>query len=104
MINKRYSRQIILQGFGEQAQQKLSDAKALVIGAGGLGCPALQYLAGAGVGTLGIADGDTVSLSNLHRQPLYHTNDIGKLKAEVAQERLTSLNPEITINPFLAFI
>ena len=104
MTNARYSRQVILQGFGKQAQQKLSNARVLVIGAGGLGCPALQYLAGAGVGIIGIADGDTVSLSNLHRQPLYHTADVGKMKTEVALERLAALNPEISINLFPVFI
>lgn len=93
----RYHRQIILNGFGEAAQQKLQDAKVLVIGAGGLGCPALQYLAAAGVGHIGIADDDIVSLSNLHRQPLYSTHDIGKLKVEVAREKLLALNPNISI-------
>jgi molybdopterin/thiamine biosynthesis adenylyltransferase/rhodanese-related sulfurtransferase len=104
MANERYSRQVILQGFGEQAQQRLSDARVVVIGAGGLGCPALQYLAGAGVGQIGIADGDSVSLSNLHRQPLFHTADVGKMKADVALERLAALNPEISINLHPVFI
>ena len=98
MMNKeRYHRQIILEGFGAAAQQRLSDARVLVIGAGGLGCPALQYLVGAGVGQIGIIDDDTISLSNLHRQILYNTEDIGKLKVAVAAERLQLLNPEINI-------
>lgn len=90
---ERYQRQMILPDFGERAQQLLAEASVLVIGAGGLGCPALLYLAGAGVGTIGIADGDTVALSNLHRQVLYHTSDIGKNKAVVAAEYLKQLNP-----------
>ncbi len=96
----RYQRQIILHGFGEAGQQKLADASVLVIGAGGLGCPVLQYLVAAGVGLIGIADDDTVSLSNLHRQPLYSTNDVGKLKVEVARQKLLALNPEISITSF----
>ena len=94
---ERYHRQMILPGFGKEVQQRLSDAHVLVIGAGGLGCPVLQYLAAAGVGTIGIVDGDTVSLSNLHRQVLFHTSDIGKNKANVAAVHLQKLNPEIKI-------
>jgi len=94
----RYQRQMILPGFGEHAQQKLHQAKVLVIGAGGLGCPLLQYLAAAGVGQIGIADDDTVSMSNLHRQPLYSTADIGQLKVEVARQKLLALNPDISIS------
>lgn len=97
MNAERYDRQLILNGFGEKAQQKLAQAKVLVIGAGGLGCPALQYLVASGVGYIGIIDGDTVSLSNLHRQILFSTADIGKLKVEVAAANLTKLNPEIKI-------
>ena len=93
----RYQRQIILKEFGEAGQQKLLQSKVLVIGAGGLGCPALQYLAAAGVGTIGIVDDDIVSISNLHRQPLYSTFDIGFSKADKAKHRLTKLNPNITI-------
>ncbi len=96
-LYERYQRQIILKEFGEAGQQKLLHAKVLVIGAGGLGCPALQYLAAAGVGTLGIADDDTVSLNNLHRQVLYSTNDIGFSKAIKATEILSRLNNEINI-------
>ena len=93
----RYSRQIILKNFGEQAQQKLAAAKVLVIGAGGLGCPALQYLVAAGVGCIGIADGDIVSLSNLHRQTLYTADDIGLFKVAVAEKKLYHQNPTIAI-------
>ena len=96
MSYERYHRQMILPGFGEQAQQKIARARVLVIGAGGLGCPALQYLTAAGIGTIGIADGDTVSLSNLHRQVLFHTADIGKNKAQTAAAYLQQLNPDIT--------
>jgi adenylyltransferase/sulfurtransferase len=96
----RYHRQIILKDFGEAGQQKLFSAKVLVVGAGGLGCPTLQYLAAAGVGTLGIIDGDIVDLSNLHRQILYSVHDIGFPKAEKAAEKLRQLNPEITINAY----
>lgn len=94
---ERYHRQMILQEFGETGQQKLLEAKVLVIGAGGLGCPSLQYLTAAGVGTIGIVDDDTVALSNLHRQVLYSVNDIGLPKAERAKEILQQLNPDITI-------
>ncbi len=97
---ERYQRQVILKGFGEAGQQKLLQAKVLVIGAGGLGCPALQYLAAAGVGTIGIVDDDVISLSNLHRQVLYATDDIGYSKVEVAVSKLWRLNPEVRINPY----
>lgn len=97
--NQRYARHYSLNGFGTQGQEKLLAAKVLVIGAGGLGCPVLQYLAAAGVGTIGITDNDTVSLSNLQRQVLFTTQDIDKPKAEAATGRLRALNPEITITP-----
>jgi sulfur-carrier protein adenylyltransferase/sulfurtransferase len=99
---ERYQRQMILPDFGERAQHLLAKASVLVIGAGGLGCPALLYLAGAGVGKIGIADGDTVAMSNLHRQVLYHTSDIGKNKAVVAADYLKKLNPgtEVQVYPW----
>lgn len=93
----RYQRQMLLQDFGVKGQEKLFRAKVLVIGAGGLGCPILQYLAAAGVGTLGIVDHDTVELSNLHRQTLYSVIDVGRLKADCATERLSQFNPDIKI-------
>ena len=98
----RYSKQIILPEIGMPGQEKLKAAKILVIGAGGLGCPVLQYLAAAGVGTIGIADGDTVDISNLQRQVLYTHQDIGSPKVAVAAQKLKALNDDITIisHPF----
>lgn len=93
----RYNRHIIIPDFGLEAQKKLKAAKVLVIGSGGLGSPLLLYLAAAGVGTIGIVDFDTVDDSNLQRQVLFGTEDIGKPKAEAAQKRLQSLNPYINI-------
>ncbi len=101
---ERYSRHFLLQDFGEDGQQKLKNARVLVIGAGGLGCPALQYLAAAGVGTIGIVDGDEVGLSNLHRQILYTNQDIGQNKAVVASYKLQQINPHITTEVFEEFL
>jgi molybdopterin/thiamine biosynthesis adenylyltransferase/rhodanese-related sulfurtransferase len=98
---KRYSRQIILPEIGLSGQEKLKNAKVLMIGAGGLGCPILQYLTAAGVGTIGIVDDDVADLSNLHRQILYSKTDIGKYKAQVAKEKLGILNPHINIIAFI---
>jgi len=95
----RYSCQIALPGFGEAAQQLLQQAKVLVIGAGGLGCPALQYLVSAGAGTIGVADYDIISLSNLHRQGLYNPSDAGLKKTVVACKRLQQQNPDIELIP-----
>jgi len=94
---KRYARQIGLAGFGEGAQAKLKKGSVLVVGAGGLGCPALLYLAAAGVGRLVIIDPDFVDLSNLHRQVLFTTADAGQAKAQVAAARLRDLNPHLRI-------
>ena len=99
-LYERYERQIILPEFGEEGQQKLLMAKVLVIGAGGLGCPVLQYLNAAGTGTIGIVDDDVVALNNLHRQVLYSVNDIGLSKAERAAHILQRANPEIKIIPY----
>lgn len=95
----RYQRHLTLPGFGEAAQLQLKAARVLIIGAGGLGCPALQYLAAAGVGTLGIVDDDRVSRSNLQRQILYTDADVGQMKAEVAAKRLIAMNPDISAVP-----
>ena len=91
----RYSRHFILPGFGKQAQEKLKKARVLVVGAGGLGSPVLQYLAAAGVGKLGIIDDDMVSLSNLQRQILYNVDDIGKPKVDAAQTQELESTPEV---------
>ncbi len=88
---ERFARQLILPGFGPEAQRRLAEAHVVVVGAGGLGCPALLYLAAAGVGTLTVVDGDVVAESNLHRQVLYGPSDVGRPKAQVAAERLLAL-------------
>lgn len=100
----RYSRQINLKGFGAEAQQKLLQSKVLIVGAGGLGVPALQYLAAMGVGTIGIIDGDSVNISNLNRQVLYYESEVGVLKVEAAVQKLSQQNPSITIIPFATFL
>ncbi len=92
---ERYSRHIILKGMGEDGQRRLSRAKMLVVGAGGLGCPALLYLAACGVGTIGIADFDRVEISNLNRQVLHLSENVGRLKTESAEEGIRRLNPHI---------
>src|SRR4030095_5886388 len=99
-LYERYQRQIALPEFGEEGQQKLLNAKVLVIGAGGLGCPVLQYLAAAGIGTIGIVDDDVVALNNLHRQVLYSVSDLGLSKADRAAQILDQLNPGIRIMPY----
>jgi len=96
-MTTRYARQAVLPQVGAAGQARLAVARALVVGAGGLGCPVLSYLAGAGVGHLAIVDHDVVEESNLHRQPLYGMDDLGKPKAEVAQARLLKFNPQIAI-------
>lgn len=98
---ERYSRQILLPEVGGKGQEKLLAAKVLIIGAGGLGSPAASYLAGAGVGTLGIVDSDTVDLSNLHRQMIYSSVDIGKKKAIAAKARVERVNPDIKVVPYV---
>ena len=94
-----YSRQMALPEVGAAGQAKLAAASVLVVGAGGLGVPVLQYLAAAGIGRIGIVDGDVVEASNLHRQPLYGVADVGRPKAEVAAERLRALNHDVRIEP-----
>ncbi|WBL24740.1 HesA/MoeB/ThiF family protein [Zunongwangia sp. HGR-M22] len=104
MNNERYTRQTRLQGFGIVGQQKLAEASVLVVGAGGLGIPVLQYLCGMGVGKMGIVDNDSIDISNLQRQILYTESDIGKSKVEVAKQKLQALNSEIEITTFSTFI
>ena len=95
----RYYRHILMPEIGEQGQQRITQAKAVIVGLGGLGCPASQYLASSGVGQLVLIDHDTVQLSNLQRQILFTEDDVGKSKVEVATKRLQSINPEIEITP-----
>ncbi len=97
---KRYKRQIILPELGIAGQQKLKNARVLMVGAGGLGCPVLQYLVAAGVGFIGVVDDDTVDETNLHRQILYSAGDIGKNKAQVALEKLSVLNPHVKFSAY----
>ena len=96
----RYQRQMLLPEIGSAGQAKLTAARVMVVGAGGLGCPVLSYLAAAGIGQLGIVDSDLVELSNLHRQPLYPQSSVGKAKALEAARVLSELNPQISIHPF----
>jgi sulfur-carrier protein adenylyltransferase/sulfurtransferase len=93
----RYSRHIILPKIGAAGQRKLMDARVLCVGAGGLGSPAAMYLAAAGVGTLGIVDFDRVDLTNLQRQLLHDTDDVGRPKVESARERINAINPEVNV-------
>lgn len=96
-MDERYTRQIALPEVGEEGQQRLRAASVLVVGAGGLGSPLLLYLTAMGIGRLGIVDDDVVGLSNLQRQVLYTTEELGRSKAQAAQARLSALNPEVRI-------
>ncbi|MEO1657965.1 MAG: HesA/MoeB/ThiF family protein [Pseudomonadota bacterium] len=100
----RHKHHLLLPEIGGQGQQKLAGANVLVVGAGGLGCPILSYLAAAGVGSITVCDGDRVELSNLQRQILYTEDDIGDLKAEAAARRLKSLNSEIEVTAITSMI
>ena len=96
-LEDRYRRNILVEGIGAEGQEKLKTSKALVIGAGGLGSPVLYYLAAAGVGTIGIIDDDIVSITNLQRQILHFTDDLGRRKTNSAQQKLVAFNPEVRI-------
>ncbi|MCU0431076.1 MAG: HesA/MoeB/ThiF family protein [Cytophagaceae bacterium] len=100
----RYQRQVNLPGFGVEAQARLQASSVLVVGAGGLGAPVLLYLAAAGIGKLGILEGDQVEESNLHRQILFKNHHIGQSKAEVAFNELVALNPDISIHVYPHFL
>ncbi|NPD80752.1 HesA/MoeB/ThiF family protein [Prevotella sp. PINT] len=97
-MESRYARQLLLPEIGAEGQRRLSDARVLIVGAGGLGSPVAAYLAGAGVGTIGIVDDDVVSVSNLQRQVLYDEGMVGRAKALCAKERLSALNSGIVVN------
>jgi len=96
-IIERYSRQIILKDIGILGQKKILSSKVLIIGAGGLGSPVAEFLSRAGIGSLGIVDDDRVSLSNLHRQSLYNTSDIGKFKVKIAKDKIKKINPNTKV-------
>ena len=101
-IIERFSRQIVLKDIGILGQKKILSSKVLIVGAGGLGSPVAEFLSRAGIGTLGIIDDDRVSLSNLHRQSLYNTSDIGKLKVKILKNMIKKINPttKVTIYKF----
>ena len=101
---ERYSRHIILKEVGAKGQKKLLNAKVMIIGAGGLGAPVAMYLAAAGVGTIGIADADEVDLSNLQRQIIHQTKDVGVPKVESARETMEAMNPDVKVNTYHEFI
>ena len=101
---ERYSRHIILKEVGAKGQKKLLNAKVLIIGAGGLGAPAAMYLGAAGVGTIGIADADEVDLSNLQRQVIHQTADVGKAKVQSAKETINAMNPDVEVRTYREFI
>jgi molybdopterin-synthase adenylyltransferase len=100
----RYSRQLVMPEWSGAAQERLRSASAMVIGAGALGCPAATYLVAAGVGRVGVVDGDEIELANLHRQPLHLTPDVGARKADNTAIKLGFLNPEVVVEPFPARI
>jgi len=97
---ERYSRQIVLKDVGVVGQKRISNSKVLIVGAGGLGCPIADYLSRAGVGTIGIADFDKIKLSNIHRQNLYNSKDIGKYKVDVVKEKIKFINPFTKIKTY----
>ncbi|MDO4647729.1 MAG: thiazole biosynthesis adenylyltransferase ThiF [Eubacteriales bacterium] len=101
---ERYSRHIILKEVGVKGQKKLMNAKVLIIGAGGLGAPAAMYLAAAGVGTIGIVDADEVDLSNLQRQIIHTTDDLGKAKVKSAKETMQAMNPDVEVKTYRMFV
>ncbi len=101
---ERYSRHIILKEVGGKGQQRIFDGKVLVIGAGGLGSPIALYLAAAGVGSIGIADADTVDLSNLQRQVIHHTPDVGKPKVVSAREKMEAINPAVQVSTYPTWV
>ncbi|MCH5178013.1 MAG: molybdopterin-synthase adenylyltransferase MoeB [Prevotellaceae bacterium] len=101
---QRYSRHILLQDVGVEGQEKIMNAKVLVVGAGGLGAPVSLYLAAAGIGRIGIIDADVVDLSNLQRQVIHFTKDIGIAKVESAKEKIQAINPDVKVDTYREFL
>ena len=97
---ERYSRQIILKDVGPSGQKKIIKSRVLVVGAGGLGCPVIDYLSRAGIGNIGVVDHDKINISNIHRQSLYNTKDIGKFKVNVLKKKIKLINSQIKIKTF----
>ncbi|MFW6182006.1 MAG: HesA/MoeB/ThiF family protein [Spirochaetota bacterium] len=101
---ERYSRHLILQQIGGAGQERLLDSRVLIVGAGGLGSPAALYLAAAGVGTLGIVDGDQVDLTNLQRQIIHTTEDVGRKKVDSARRKIQALNPDVQVRTYTQWV
>ena len=97
---ERYSRQIVLKNVGPSGQKKIIKSRVLIVGAGGLGCPAIDYLSRAGVGNIGIIDHDKVNISNIHRQSLYNSKDIGKFKVNILKKKIKLINPQVKVKIF----
>lgn len=102
--DSRYSRHLLLPGFGEEGQERLSHSSVLIVGAGGLGSPVALYLAAAGVGRIGVADADIVSLSNLQRQVIHFTEDVGRSKVDSAASKMHRLNPDVEVSVHECFL
>lgn len=103
-VTGRYSRHLLLDGIGQEGQARIAQGKVLIVGAGGLGSPVALYLAAAGVGTIGIADGDTVDLTNLQRQVIHTTDDVGMAKVESAARKMRSINPDVKVVEINEFV
>ena len=101
---QRYSRHILLQDVGVEGQEKIMNARVLVVGAGGLGAPVSLYLAAAGIGTIGIVDADVVDLSNLQRQVIHFTKDVGVPKVKSAEEKIKAINPDVKVDTYYEFL
>ena len=97
---ERYSRQIVLKDIGPSGQKKIIKSRVLVVGAGGLGCPVIDYLSRAGIGNIGVVDHDKINISNIHRQSLYNTKDIGKFKVNVLKKKIKLVNSQVKIKTF----
>lgn len=103
-LNNRYSRHLMLPEIGEEGQQRILSSRVLVVGAGGLGSPVMLYLAAAGVGTIGVVDADVVDLSNLQRQVIHHTKDLGTPKVESAKAKIMAVNPDVAVETYHEFL